>query len=155
MSELTSKQRAARKYYNNNKEKSAATTLACRTRRWAVDPEGERRKEKALNDKWRANNPDKAYWSSRASLLKTKYGMTLEEYDAMYQRQEGLCAICENPPKGGNSSTKNLNIDHCHTTGKVRGLLCNNCNAALGLLKDDPILVERGLTYLLNAEEYV
>src|SRR2546423_5792224 len=65
----------------------------------------------------------------RASHLKRKFGLTLEEYDEMLAAQEGGCAICGEAPEEG----KILHIDHDHETGLVRGLLCQRCNHGLGL----------------------
>lgn len=79
----------------------------------------------------------------RANRLQ-KYGLTLAQYDDMYRAQSGLCVVCFGPPDIGQS----LCVDHCHTTGRVRGLLCHNCNKALGLLKDDPERILRLATYL-------
>src|SRR3990167_9819652 len=67
-----------------------------------------------------------------------KYGLTYEEYLDLYNRQNGLCAMCNQPETAINPSgeLRQLNIDHCHETRRVRGLLCRNCNVALGLVKD-------------------
>jgi len=71
---------------------------------------------------------------NRVRQLKCRYGMSVEEYDAMAAEQEGLCAIClasEAQPGTGSR----LHVDHNHTTGKVRGLLCSRCNKALGFVE--------------------
>ena len=81
-------------------------------------------------------NPDKAHQRN----LKTFYGITKQEYQEMYERQGGVCACCEKKAR--------LSVDHCHKTGKVRGLLCTNCNLALGHCKDDPQI-------LLNLIEFL
>jgi hypothetical protein len=73
----------------------------------------------------------------------TRYGITLEQYDHLIASQNGRCAICLQGPTG-----QRLSIDHCHASGKVRGLLCTNCNAALGMLGDDPARLARAMTYL-------
>ena len=92
--------------------------------------------EKANRDKVRARH--------RANLLKTRYGITSEEYERILHRQGGACALCfQEPPPG-----KHLHVDHDHTTGKIRGLLCYTCNAGIGYLKDN---TDR----LLRAAEYV
>jgi Recombination endonuclease VII len=72
-----------------------------------------------------------------------RYGITPEEYRAMVEEQDNKCAICFNL-----SPTANLYIDHDHTTGKVRGLLCRDCNSGIGLLHDDPALLQNALWYL-------
>lgn len=78
-----------------------------------------------------------------------KYKITQADYDAMLLEQDGLCAICQRPETETRKGTlKRLAIDHCHVTGRVRGLLCSSCNHAIGKLKDDPALVRRALEYL-------
>ena len=72
-------------------------------------------------------------------------GMSLEQFDEMLERQGGVCAICDQPESIKGSS---LSVDHCHHSGKIRGLLCRNCNSAIGKLKDDPNLIESALEYL-------
>ena len=79
--------------------------------------------------------------------LNSVYGMTLAEYDAMVDRQDGRCAICNLPPVG-RGKTDALVVDHCHNTGRNRELLCGNCNIAIGLLCDDPEVVVRAVEYL-------
>lgn len=72
------------------------------------------------------------------------YGLTRAQFDAMKAAQGNVCAICCLPQSHG----KELCVDHCHTTGKIRGLLCRKCNAAIGLLGDDIAMVETALRYL-------
>lgn len=86
-----------------------------------------------------------AEYVSRKTALK-KYGITPEDYDEMYSKQEGKCAICKSHQL---SLKKKLCVDHCHKTGKVRGLLCNNCNLGLGSFKDDKIILETAIKYLI------
>ncbi len=73
-----------------------------------------------------------------------KYKLTSEEYANMLAKQKGVCNICG----GINKSNRNLNIDHCHVTNKVRALLCNNCNTGLGFFKDNPETLEKAAQYL-------
>ena len=107
---------------------------------------------------WRARNLDKKIKSQREyrernpkcdrpATLKRKYGITVSQWDELFLRQGLKCAIC-----GSTCSTKcdKWHTDHCHTTGKVRGILCHNCNRGLGYLKDDPDLLSRGIDYLNN-----
>lgn len=87
--------------------------------------------------------------------LKKKFGMTQEDYKKMLDRQNGLCAICENQETTVNHRTKkiqNLAIDHCHTTGAIRGLLCSRCNNGLGRFKDNVEYLKRAITYLQSNE---
>jgi hypothetical protein len=73
-----------------------------------------------------------------------KYGITFDQYMQMLEDQNGVCRLC----KGTNPSGRRLAVDHNHETGEVRGLLCSNCNTALGLLKDNPVLLEAAIAYL-------
>jgi len=79
------------------------------------------------------------------AYFKREYGISLEDYDIKFVKQKGNCAICKT------SSTKfkkNLMLDHDHKTGKIRGLLCCNCNYALGHLKDDVMILKSAIKYL-------
>lgn len=84
----------------------------------------------------------------QASLPKRKffkrYGLTETAYEELVAGSNGCCAICSTQ----NNNGKDLCIDHCHTTGKVRGLLCNKCNMALGLLSDRIDLLDKAKEYL-------
>ena len=86
---------------------------------------------------------------NHTSNLKCKYGMTVEQYDALLVEQDGLCAICRRPESVIQQGTaKKLHVDHDHLTGVVRGLLCAACNKALGLLCDDPAALRNAALYL-------
>ena len=80
--------------------------------------------------------------SVRESRIKS-YGISITEYEDLILKTEGKCQICGSPPFG-----RKHNIDHCHVTGKVRGLLCRNCNLALGHFKDNPKFLEKAIKYL-------
>lgn len=84
-------------------------------------------------------NPDTTarYFSYK---LKRLYNMSLVEYQTLTALQEGLCAICKCKEK--------LVVDHCHTRGKVRGLLCQKCNLLLGHAKDNPQILDTAASYL-------
>ncbi len=73
--------------------------------------------------------------------LNAKYGISIDEYNAMATKQNNRCAICLKEPKV-------LYVDHCHKTGVIRGLLCNKCNLGLGRFDDDAELVQRAFKYL-------
>jgi hypothetical protein len=73
-----------------------------------------------------------------------KYNITVEEYDALVEKVGGFCQICHAPGGG------RLHVDHCHDTGRVRGLLCSTCNRGIGLLRDDPSITARATFYLLS-----
>lgn len=79
----------------------------------------------------------------RKRWLKFKYNITPEDYANMLEKQNGLCAICELE-----MSEKEVCIDHCHKTGKIRGLLHRSCNAALGLFKENISILNSAIKYL-------
>lgn len=79
-------------------------------------------------------------------ILKT-YGITKQQYKDMLKRQKGCCAICESKTSKTNQ-TEFFHVDHCHTTGKVRGLLCSKCNSGLGSFEDNPKFLQRAISYL-------
>jgi len=93
---------------------------------------------KSLNTKERTDKRRK-----RSNLMKD-FGINADQYDSMLKEQKYVCAICKKP----DICDRDLAVDHCHTTKKVRGLLCTNCNMALGKFQDD-------LQNLLNAVEYL
>ena len=77
--------------------------------------------------------------------LKYAYGIDLVIYNEILKNQNNKCAICGTESTG---KRKNFSVDHCHKTGKVRGLLCSNCNAGIGNLRDDITLLEKAIWYL-------
>ncbi|AZV02150.1 putative endonuclease VII [Pectobacterium phage Arno162] len=92
-------------------------------------------------------NPDK----KREKALKNKYKIGLDKYEAMLARQGGVCAICGNLEKAYDTRYKvlrRLAVDHCHTTGVVRGLLCSACNIGIGKMRDSPELLRKAADYL-------
>jgi hypothetical protein len=78
--------------------------------------------------------------------IKSRYGISQEEHDAMFAAQSGRCAICQIPAADAVKGT--LYIDHCHDTGVVRGLLCNGCNAGLGHFRDNEAVLLTAAWYL-------
>lgn len=98
----------------------------------------------------RAEDPNyfpKRYEKTRRAHNLKKYGLTQEQYDALLKAQGGCCVIC--PRSGsGDSRTKYLFVDHEHKTGKVRGLLCGPCNAALGAFGDSCERLKVAIAYL-------
>lgn len=99
-----------------------------------------------LNKKRRIEDRENVLTIERRSKLKTTYGITLEQYYSMLKAQNNCCAICAAKKPGGR--TKLFFIDHCHTTGKVRGLLCMRCNTGLGLFLDNPKFLSSAINYL-------
>jgi hypothetical protein len=100
---------------------------------------GTRERKIAYARAWKAANPDRR----RAYQLK-KYGLSLADYRAILDRQDGKCAICRDDLKGD----KNTHVDHCHSTGVVRGVLCNRCNLAVGMLRNSSTIALAAARYL-------
>jgi len=115
----------------------------------------------ARNARWAAANPEKVkkyrdeYHAARAASGERqkydalyrlrKYGLTQEAFDALLREQGGSCRICRTDSPG---AKRGWNIDHDHATGRVRGILCHRCNAALGLLDDNAERAEACAAYL-------
>ena len=79
------------------------------------------------------------------------WGITQQQYDELFVAQGGRCAICRKPERAKTNSgrrVKMLALDHCHTTKKIRRLLCSSCNQGLGKFKDDPELLRCAADYL-------
>lgn len=86
---------------------------------------------------------------SRDWRLRTRYGITAEQYAALHEAQNGLCAICGEPETATDRSGEiKLRVDHCHTSGDVRALLCHGCNAGLGHFRERPDLMTAAISYL-------
>ena len=116
-------------------------------------PKGARETKESWNTymrEFRKRNPD----ACKRSDLKKKYGISLEQFNEMKNSQQHVCAICKQPETAIDHRTKkfrDLAVDHCHTSGEIRGLLCTRCNTAIGLLQDDVDLLARAISYLSGA----
>jgi hypothetical protein len=86
----------------------------------------------------------------RKKWYKDKYGISLESYTKMLENQQGCCSICKTPQVNLKIT---LAVDHCHSTGKVRGLLCRNCNLMIGFAKDNKELLSSAIRYLEKYKE--
>jgi len=93
------------------------------------------------DEKFRKRGKDSAYRYS----LKKNYNLTESEYLSILKEQNGVCLICQ---QNGHLKSGRLAVDHCHLTGKIRGLLCTRCNAAIGLLNDNISLLKKAIKYL-------
>jgi hypothetical protein len=101
----------------------------------------------AYQREWQARNPK----PRRDAGFKRRYGLSYEQYDAMLAAQRGLCLICKKPETSLNQHTHEprlLSVDHCHETGKVRGLLCKRCNTGIGAFEEDPDLMKAAIRYV-------
>lgn len=113
----------------------------------------EKRKEymRDYYSKWRKNNKDKIALIEQRRYNKNKYkkyGITKEIVDQLLQEQDNKCYICSvNFVEG-----IKINIDHCHTSKKVRGILCINCNLGIGHFKDNIELLENAIKYIIKSK---
>lgn len=159
-----------RSEYNKERGKERAYCKAChkkQTKDW-VWRNREKRREYAR--RWAAENQDKikgyhrttyrdmpvaqkerkaAY--SRKRHLERKYGITPQRWDEMFAAQGGLCAICKVPGRTGKHGK--LAVDHCHVTGRVRGLLCTPCNISIGILGETPEQWQIVMNYLVGPSD--
>jgi hypothetical protein len=81
-----------------------------------------------------------------AKNLRKNYGLSVEDFEKMEAKQDGKCAVCLRPEF--HKTKKRLSVDHCHTTGQIRGLLCHRCNVVLGLVNEDLRIIESVTQYL-------
>lgn len=115
--------------------------------RGAINPEEYREQRREYAKQYRLKHPKK----SKCQCLRKDYNITLEEYEVILEKQNGTCDICdkeETATKRGTKEPRMLAVDHCHETGKVRGLLCSKCNTALGSFKDSKELLRKAIQYL-------
>ena len=98
-------------------------------------------KNLAASKQWRLDNPEKKKQCDRTGLLRREYGLSMSEYNQMISDAGGLCALCC-------ELSDKLYVDHNHTTGKVRGLVCSRCNMLMGHLETNGYLVQRALVYI-------
>jgi hypothetical protein len=131
---------ASHKRYREANRESAAE----RSRQWYAD-----NRERAIKatKEYRKKNPLDPK-RDRANHLKSKYGITEADFEEMLRRQHGVCAnpACVTPDNRG----RTLHVDHDHETGRVRGLLCFDCNVVLGKVNDDPMALIGLIQYLIS-----
>ena len=154
-----------KQYYQNNKEKSNIYNQQYRKdnkewfsayhKQYSIDHKEEmkatrlryniknRKKIAKKSREFAQNNPDIIF----ARYLKTTYNMSVEDYEKRLRRQGGTCYICRNT-EDERKQRRRLSIDHNHTTGEVRGLLCSKCNIGLGCFRDNPDLLIKASKYL-------
>lgn len=144
------KEKGIEMFFKDKQKKSGYSPVCkeCKTqnnKKWAKNnPE----KVTLVKDKWLSNNKEYRQIISLRSHLKRKYGLTIEQYEFLVEKQNGVCAICKKEDTIGR-----LSVDHCHKTGKIRGLLCRNCNSMLGLAKESSILLRAGIDYLKSFDD--
>jgi hypothetical protein len=109
---------------------------------------GHKRCKSCYSETYRDKRP--SYSEKKDYMLKYTYGKDfgLEQYENILQEQNEVCAICLNPNTNGRKDSNSLYVDHNHSTGKVRGLLCSNCNRMLGLVGDNISTLQSAVLYL-------
>jgi len=99
--------------------------------------------------KWSLDNPVRSRESARNRSIKHAYGITPDDYNKLLMAQDNKCAVCGTDIQTYNMGhIKHFAVDHDHTTGKIRGLLCHNCNRSIGLLKEDPEVLRKAANYI-------
>ena len=133
------------KMYNNTPERKAFM------KQYRRRPEA-RIKENESSKRYRERNPEVA----KNGHLKRNFGLSLEDYNKMLEEQNNVCAICKNPEVKIFKKTGKLVdfcVDHCHKTGKIRGLLCWNCNTSIGKFKDSIEILQNAIDYLKKNQD--
>ena len=103
--------------------------------------------------KYRRHNGDAAFKerqriTAKKSNIKRLYGLTWDAFTYIFESQQGKCKICETELDFTGNKRRRWAVDHCHSTGAVRGILCPRCNTGLGLFKDSPELLVKASKYL-------
>ncbi len=131
------------------KHKSGCECCSCRSQRG----------ELPWNWKGGITRNRKEYYKKRYEEKERKdrlkqYGLSINDYDQLSKQQGGVCSICGLPEtkKSFGTRTRRLSVDHNHETGKVRGLLCNQCNVGLGNFNDDIDVMASAISYLVNTK---
>lgn len=116
---------------------------AAYARKWR---QGNQQRARQLVTDYQARNPEMVFKNNRAQGLRRYYGMTVADYDSLLLKQDGRCAIClTDKPSGKNGR---LVVDHCHTTGNIRGLLCMKCNFMIGYASENSDTLKQGAAYI-------
>lgn len=102
---------------------------------------------KLRQESWTIERKEEERRKAYARLLKRKYNISIEEYDEMLKLQNNSCAICKTQEQSGKGC---LHLDHCHSSGIVRKLLCSRCNMMLGLARDNIEILKTSIDYLIE-----
>lgn len=147
------------KFPKNKRLKSGFSSFCidCKNNRLREWRKNNKDKTKEYSRKYAISHPDRShgkYYKERKRIYtathkeerrnytyKRLYGISLEDYQKLYEAQNGACLICEN-------KEERLYVDHCHKEGIVRGLLCRNCNTGIGMLGDNILTLEKAINYL-------
>lgn len=140
----TSRCKSCSNTYKREHAKTNASKLNEYGRLWRST---NKKKSSEYSKKWRSKNPEKVKEQDRRHHLRTEYGLTPDQYDEMVSNQGGRCLVCLEIPMGKRGYST-LHVDHCHLTGRVRGLLCGRCNTALGSLRESEEITQNLVWYI-------
>jgi hypothetical protein len=132
-----------------NREKLREYQRDYMKKRRAANPEATREAQKKYYQKNKAARigyGKARYERVRGTVLRSKYGIDLEDYSSMLAAQNGACAICGTATPDGRG--RFFHVDHCHRSGKVRGLLCTKCNQGIGMFKENPETLLAAIRYV-------
>jgi hypothetical protein len=134
--------RSRQKCYWANPEKAREKSAARKRQTYAKNPE----KFRARHREKRQENLHQRRIYEREWFYKNRYGITIRGKEEMLAAQGGVCAICDSPDPGNKKGW--WHVDHCHTTGAVRSILCSSCNSGLGYAKDSPVILRKMAEYI-------
>jgi hypothetical protein len=139
---------AKREWVRRNPERNAATCRAYYHKNRERIAEYRRSPEyRALALEWRKG---RGSLSDRNTYLRYRFGISLSEYESMLANQKGVCAICKRPP-----GRIRLAVDHCSSTGRIRGLLCHKCNVGIGYFDHSVQFIHAAARYLLGCHRTI
>jgi len=138
-------------FYNNRAQGARGKTHYCKTCQSAYSAEYYQKTKATKRKAYLEDNKEIVKHRRRSHYLRSTFGITVEQYDEMHETQNGLCLVCGEPETAVDNRNQNkirrLAVDHCHTTGKVRGLLCQRCNMGIGYFRDNPVLLRAAADY--------
>jgi hypothetical protein len=144
---MDKQKRNARQHRWNAKNRDRVNGIARASyrRRKVADPEA----YAALVERNRIKRQSLPFEKRRSLNLQRDHGITLPEFNSMFDAQKKRCAVCRREQVSG---TRDWHVDHSHATGKIRGILCHHCNTGLGLMRDSPTVLRLAAEYLERNE---
>lgn len=143
-------------FFGKDRSNKDGLTHRCKSCRNPQSKEWQRKNPEKVKEANRKNREKrKEYYNSperklkyRSWELERKFGITHEDYELMLAEQDGVCKICKQHRVASNKYY--MAIDHCHNTGKIRGILCTRCNTAIGLLEENIDNLNNAIKYLME-----
>lgn len=144
LEEKEKKNQYKREWATKNRERLRAYKREKSRDEYWKDPEKAREKEREYSKRYFQENPDRRVLHMRRKRA-ARYGLTADEYDAVIAKANGACELCA-------ATDRKLVLDHCHSTGVIRGVLCTACNTSIGKLGDTSKSLLRAVAYLQKSE---